>query len=606
MGRTARERLLKSQGQNRLPKRRRTKMAICTFNARTLASEACIEDLMMQARMIKYVIGLTETRRHRPLHAVFETREELFPGTCDNRGIGGVGVLVNTHLAMNIDSYESLTTQIGRSRLRRCGSTPALTIFVVYAPTSSYDEEELEVFYMDLERLSREDHTFVKVIVGDFNAKIGPRRTAGELHIGTHGMEWNEQGERLNEFIMSTHTIHGNSHFQKPSHSRWTWESPGGQFHNEIDHITVNRMFCLTDVAVVPKFYTGSDHRLLRARFRFSVRGERAMKFRKRSPKTSINWDHFASLASEWEDSVIDNIDEEYDRLVEHLHDCARRAESLKDVKKRLSSKALEMISQRGIARAAGNHQQTSDIAKQCREATKEDLIERRASVLADAAEARKSIRKARRSFVNYKTKMTLLRRRDGTVTASRRAMEKVIYDFYSDLFDSHVYMPTCHLRQDGYVFPSVLPSENWHAITSMRNGTAPGPDRIKPELKGLPPVIVRTLARLFTRTGRILDEGQPGEQAGFRRGFITIDHIHTVTRLIVVALEYKMPLCFTFIDSKKAFDTAETEAVTEVLGNQGVPSQNIRMLREFYNNLTTRISPFYKEVIINVKRGVR
>ncbi|XGW34775.1 hypothetical protein V3C99_018637, partial [Haemonchus contortus] len=79
--------------------------------------------------------------------------------------------------------------------------------------------------------------------------------------------------------------------------------------------------------------------------------------------------------------------------------------------------------------------------------------------------------------------------------------MEKVIYDFYSDLFDSHVYMPTCHLRQDGYVVPSVLPSEIRHAITSMRNGTAPGPDRIKAEhLKSLPPVIVKTLARLFTR----------------------------------------------------------------------------------------------------------
>nr|CDJ91411.1 endonuclease-reverse transcriptase [Haemonchus contortus] len=124
------------------------------FNARTLASEACIEDLMMQARKIKYdVIGLTETRRHRPLHAVFENGEELFLGTCDSKGVGGVGVLVNTHLAMNIDSYESLTTRIGRLRLRRCGSTPALTIFVAYAPTSSYEEEELEAFYMDLERL---------------------------------------------------------------------------------------------------------------------------------------------------------------------------------------------------------------------------------------------------------------------------------------------------------------------------------------------------------------------------------------------------------------------------------------------------------------------
>nr|CDJ80359.1 craniofacial development protein 2-like [Haemonchus contortus] len=164
-------------------------MAICAFNARTLASEACKEDLMLQARKIKCdVIGLTETKRHRPLHAVFETGEELFLGTCDSRGVGGVGVLVNTHLAMNIDSYESLTTRIGRLRLRRCGSTP---VFVVYAPTSSYDEEELEAFYVDLEKFYREDHTFFKVIIGDSNAKIGPRRTTEELHIGTHGMEWN-------------------------------------------------------------------------------------------------------------------------------------------------------------------------------------------------------------------------------------------------------------------------------------------------------------------------------------------------------------------------------------------------------------------------------
>ncbi|KIH64158.1 hypothetical protein ANCDUO_05534 [Ancylostoma duodenale] len=86
----------------------------------------------MQARKIRYdVIGLTETRRpNRPLNATFDTGEELFLGTCDSRGVGGVGVLVNTNLAMNIDSFEQLTTRIGRLQLRRCGSIPALTIFV--------------------------------------------------------------------------------------------------------------------------------------------------------------------------------------------------------------------------------------------------------------------------------------------------------------------------------------------------------------------------------------------------------------------------------------------------------------------------------------------
>uniref|UniRef100_A0A7I4YD29 Piwi domain-containing protein n=1 Tax=Haemonchus contortus TaxID=6289 RepID=A0A7I4YD29_HAECO len=66
-------------------------------------------------------------------------------------------------------------------------------------------------------------------------------------------------------------------------------------------------------------------------------------------------------------------------------------------------------------------------------------------------------------------------------------AMKKVIYDFYSDLFDSYVYLPTYHVRQSGYVFFSALPSE-------IRRGG------IKPEdIKSLP-FIVKTLARLFTR----------------------------------------------------------------------------------------------------------
>uniref|UniRef100_A0A0K0CX51 Endo/exonuclease/phosphatase domain-containing protein n=1 Tax=Angiostrongylus cantonensis TaxID=6313 RepID=A0A0K0CX51_ANGCA len=180
-------------------------VTICTYNARTLASESSIEDLLMQARMIRYdVIGLAETRRRHPFNAVYDTGEELFPGTCDSRGVGGVGVLVNTSLSMNIDSFEQLTTRIGRLRLKRCGSTTALTIFVVYAPASNYDEEEVEAFYMDLERFYREDHTFFKVIIGDLNAKIGPRSSSKESHIGTHALEWNEQGERLSEFIMAT------------------------------------------------------------------------------------------------------------------------------------------------------------------------------------------------------------------------------------------------------------------------------------------------------------------------------------------------------------------------------------------------------------------
>ncbi|KAK6763624.1 hypothetical protein RB195_024081 [Necator americanus] len=99
----------------------------------------------------------------------------------------------------------------------------------------------------------------------------------------------------------------------------------------------------------------------------------------------------------------MDDIDDEYERLVEHLHDCTKKARSFKTTKRRLSPKTLEQIRQRGAARAAGNQELTSELARLCREATTEDLKERRAEELAEAAEAGQSIRYARRNFANRK-----------------------------------------------------------------------------------------------------------------------------------------------------------------------------------------------------------
>ncbi|XGW19008.1 hypothetical protein V3C99_003092 [Haemonchus contortus] len=102
------------------------------------------------------------------------------------------------------------------------------------------------------------------------------------------------------------------------------------------------------------------------------------------------------------------------------------------------------------------------------------------------------------------------------------------------------------------------------------------------------------------------MKDSHASEQAGLREVFSTIDHIHTLTRLIEISQEYKMPLWLKFFDLMKAFDIVETKAVIEALGYQGVPNQYIRRLRELRDNITTRISPFYKEAIINEKRGVR
>ncbi|KIH53285.1 hypothetical protein ANCDUO_16590, partial [Ancylostoma duodenale] len=125
----------------------------------------------------------------------------------------------------------------------------------------------------------------------------------------------------------------------------------------------------------------------------------------KRRLRPSIwTWRSSTLFTSFWEDAVVDNIDEEYDRLVQHLRDSAKKAEGSRTTKRRLSHGTLELIRQRGAAKAAGNYQLSSKLAKRCRETIK-DLKERRAAVLAEAAEAGKSIRNTRRDFANRKAK---------------------------------------------------------------------------------------------------------------------------------------------------------------------------------------------------------
>ncbi|VDP09939.1 unnamed protein product [Heligmosomoides polygyrus] len=77
----------------------------------------------------------------------------------------------------------------------------------------------------------------------------------------------------------------------------------------------------------------GSDHRQVREVPLFGKGGKAAAKFKKRSPRTTINWDLYVSLAGHWEGTVMNNIDEEYDRFVSHPRNSAKRAESFSTTK---------------------------------------------------------------------------------------------------------------------------------------------------------------------------------------------------------------------------------------------------------------------------------
>ena len=109
-------------------------------------------------------------------------------------------------------------------------------------------------------------------------------------------------------------------------------------------------------------------------------------------------------------------------------------------------------------------------------------------------------------------------------------------------------------------------------------------------DLKNYRPIsLLSNIYKVFTkiltlRLTRVLDENQPIEQAGFRSGYSTIDHIHTVNQLKEKCAEYQKPLCFAFVDYEKAFDSAESKAILNSLEKQGIDKGYIDALAEIQN----------------------
>ncbi|KAK6748744.1 hypothetical protein RB195_001395 [Necator americanus] len=81
-------------------------------------------------------------------------------------------------------------------RLRALGAD-FHSIINCYSPTSAADESEMDAFYEELEEVIRNEKSFYRFVVGDFDAKLG-KAAEEEYRIGRFGLgDRNENGNRL-------------------------------------------------------------------------------------------------------------------------------------------------------------------------------------------------------------------------------------------------------------------------------------------------------------------------------------------------------------------------------------------------------------------------
>ncbi|KAK6760044.1 hypothetical protein RB195_021531 [Necator americanus] len=515
-----------------------------------------------------------------------------------SRNVGGVGFVVHPSVVHLVDPHEILSPRLAILRLRPLRQK-SISIINCYSPTSAADDSELDAFYEELEEVVRNEKSFYKFVAGDFNAKLG-KATEEEYRIGRFGLgDRNENGNRLAGLLSAARLLHGNSLFMKKDHRRWTWDSPNGGTRAEIGNILTNRKWCLLDVSVVPSFCSGSDHRLLRAKIRLSHTMEKNICYRQRRRKEVVyNYCVLEDSLSQGDWHIEEDPNVDYEMLLRGLRACAERASKSRTANlDRISKTTKELLGRRRALRLDPNASH----------------IERQKKIL-EAAQRRTSLKKCRRDLREYNIPLATLLSEDGTRTSSRREMEIITERFYSNLFRSSTPVSS-PIIPTGEALPRILLSEVRVAIKSMKPGTTPGPDfisadflragghplhvilaahmtsylqkeRISDQWKTLRTVLIHkkgdredlrnyrpicllsVLYKVFTkiiltRISRTLDEAQPQEQAGFRQGFSCLYHIQTVSRVIEVCREYRLPLVLTFVDYEKAFDSVETNAVS-------------------------------------------
>src|ERR1700761_8324819 len=116
-------------------------------------------------------------------------------------------------------------------------------------------------------------------------------------------------------------------------------------------------------------------------------------------------------------------------------------------------------------------------------------------------------------------------------------------------------------------------------------------------------PFIMKVIAKRLTKK---LDFYQPVEQAGFRSGYSTNDHLQVMRTLIEKCNEYKIPIVLIFIDYEKAFDSVETWSILESLNECRVDSRYSNTVKYVYENATPCIKLHENTAKFKIGRGVR
>ena len=364
-------------------------IVVSTMNVRTIREHRCKEELVSNFIALKLeILGIQE---HRIVHDESLRYEKVLgrtlitsSATRNSMGaaVGGVGILLNNKSFSALASVKPYTDRILVANFQ---GNPATTVVVTYCPTNVADDDIIEEHYNRLRGAidAIPAHNLV-IVVGDFNARIGSDDAKFTFHEAT-----NRNGEHLLNLASEKEFVIANTYFRKKIGKLWTYISPGGNKY-QLDYILVRKKWrnSIKNAEAYNTFASvGSDHRMVSARIRLSLRKSKTMPRKKQYDWSLLR--HDAKLQERYAIEVRNRFlplqdqnetaTEKYDRFIKATQEATEEVIPTKEKGKRakFSSDPRVVTARENIKGAYNKYEQaTSDECRIKYKEAKKDLEE--------------------------------------------------------------------------------------------------------------------------------------------------------------------------------------------------------------------------------------
>ena len=210
--------------------------------------------------MIQYnidIVCMQEVRRSTSEHYFTEEGFKIIlsGGSGSGPEWAGVGFVVSPRLANHIAGFCQVSSRLAYIKLKIAGGTAVM--FNAYAPHNLKLIEDRFEFYEQLStHFEKVSTNGPKIILGDFNARIGSKRlgedeVVGDFGFGREAVHKVEVPNRdlLLEFCLSHQMVVSNTFFDKPLENKVTYHEPGVSPNSPI----TLQGFSVLDLVLVPK-----------------------------------------------------------------------------------------------------------------------------------------------------------------------------------------------------------------------------------------------------------------------------------------------------------------------------------------------------------------